>query len=106
MSHAHLSGFRTGQDNIKLFKFDIHAPVFFSSIGLILAFVICTLQFPEQTNQLLSDFRGWNLTNFDQFMILAVNVILVFCLVVMVLPFGAIRPVSYTHLTLPTICSV
>jgi BCCT family betaine/carnitine transporter len=91
MFSSNQSSFTTGQDNIRFFKFDIHAPVFFSSVGLILAFVIFTLQFPEQTNQILSDFRAWNLSNFDQFMIAAVNFILLFCLMLMVMPIGSIR---------------
>ena len=44
---AYKSLHKIGQDNIKIFGFDAHNPVFFSCAGLTLLFVALTLLFPE-----------------------------------------------------------
>ena len=85
------SDYLTGQDNIRLWGLDIHNPVFFISASLILAFVITTLLFSQSANEILASARAWSLINFDSFMMLAVNCLLLFCLVLIVLPVGRIR---------------
>ena len=91
MTKALESDYLTGQDNIRLWGLDIHNPVFFISASLILAFVITTLLFSQSANEMLASARAWCLINFDSFMMLAVNGLLLFCLVLIVLPVGRIR---------------
>ncbi len=91
MSNQYQANFVSGQNNIRLFNFDIHAVVFFASVGLIMAFVIWTLQFPDQANQTLTSFRAWNIAKFDAFMLASVDFLLIFCLLLMLLPQGGVR---------------
>ena len=91
MTKALESDYLIGQDNIRLWGLDIHNPVFFISASLILAFVITTLLFSQSANEILASARAWSLVNFDSFMMLAVNGLLLFCLVLIVLPVGRIR---------------
>ena len=83
--------FEMGQDNIRPFGLDIHNPVFLISSLVIIVFVLLALANQEAT----ADFFGWlrpMLTSeFDWFLVLSVDVILLFCLVLIVLPVGSIR---------------
>ncbi len=80
-----------GQDNIKRYGLDIHAPVFTVSAVLILLFVIVTLLNPELANQSLSASKAWCLEHFDWFFMGAANAILLFCLFLILSPVGKIR---------------
>lgn len=91
MTKQYQSDYQTGEDNIKLWGMDIHNPVFFISSSLIIAFVVTTLVFTTQANEVLSAARAWSLATFDGFMITAVNALLLFCLALIVLPLGRIR---------------
>lgn len=91
MVKPYQSDYETGQDNIKLLGLDMHNPVFFISSSLIILFVIITLQFTEQTNQVLTTVRAWSLSTFDGFVMIAVNALLVFCIALIALPVGKIR---------------
>jgi len=91
MTKQYQSDYQTGDDNIQVWGMDIHNPVFFISSSLIITFVVATLVFSEQANELLSTARAWSLATFDGFMITAVNGLLLFCLLLVVLPLGRIR---------------
>ena len=85
------SDYLTGQDNVRVWGMDVHNPVFFVSASLILTFVITTLLFTQTANELLGIARAWSLINFDGFMMITVNGLLLFCVVLIVLPVGTIR---------------
>ena len=91
MAKQYQSKYQTGEDNIQVWGMDIHNPVFFISSSLIIAFVVITLIFTDQANELLSAARAWCLASFDGFMMTAVNALLIFCVALIVLPVGAIR---------------
>lgn len=91
MTKQYQSEYQTGEDNVQMWGMDIHNPVFFISSSLIIAFVVATLVFTDQANELLSAARAWCLASFDGFMMTAVNALLLFCLALIVLPVGAIR---------------
>jgi len=91
MAERYSSDFEAGEDNTQVFGLDIHTPVFLISSSLIIAFVIATLQYPEIANSWLSNVRLWCLTNFDSFMMVAVNALLIFCLALIISPMGKIR---------------
>ncbi|PWE34231.1 BCCT transporter [Maritimibacter sp. 55A14] len=84
-----------GQDNVDgrigPFGFDIHNPVFVISGLTIVAFVAYALIAPAQA----SDFFGWlrpALTStFDWFFLLSANIFVIFCLFLIVSPWGSVR---------------
>lgn len=87
--------YEIGQDNIEgavgPFGFDIHNPVFVISGGLVVLFVAYALAFPGQAE----DFFGWlrpALTStFDWFFLMAANIFVIFCLLLIVTPMGSVR---------------
>lgn len=81
---------RAGDHNTTQWGLDIHSPVFFSSAGLISIFVFLCIAFPIEANQALSVARNWCLSTFDSFMMISVNIFLLFCLLLIVLPVGRI----------------
>jgi len=95
MSAVRESDHEIGQDNIKAsigpFGLDIHNPVFLISGLGIFAFVIGTLMVPEAATDLFKAMRSWVTVNFDWFFLLAGNLFVLFCLLLIVTPMGSIR---------------
>jgi len=83
--------YELGQDNIRPLGLDIHNPVFLISSILIMAFVLVALANQEAASAFFGWLRPWLTSNFDWFLVLSVNVMLVFCLVLIVLPVGSVR---------------
>lgn len=81
---------RAGDHNTTRWGLDIHSPVFFSSAGLISIFVVLCVAFPQESNQALLVARNWSLTTFDSFMMVSINILLLFCLLLIVLPVGRV----------------
>ncbi|MBZ0123389.1 MAG: BCCT family transporter, partial [Roseovarius sp.] len=87
--------YEIGQDNIQArvgpFGLDIHNPVFVISGLVIVAFVAYALIAPQQAG----DFFGWlrpALTStFDWFFLWSANIFVVFCLLLIVSPYGSVR---------------
>ena len=87
--------YEIGQDNIVAkigpFGLDIHNPVFLISGLSVVAFVVYALLAPQQA----ADFFGWlrpALTStFDGFFLSAANIFVLFCLFLIVSPYGAVR---------------
>lgn len=83
--------YEVGQDNLQKYGLDIHNPVFPVSAGMIIAFVAFALLFPTVAD----DFFGWlrpALTaNFDWVFLIAGNIFVLFCLFLIVSPYGSIR---------------
>ena len=87
--------YEIGQDNIETqigpFGLDIHNPVFLISGLSVVAFVVYALLAPQQA----ADFFGWlrpTLTStFDGFFLSAANIFVLFCLFLIVSPYGAVR---------------
>ncbi|MCA1779835.1 MAG: BCCT family transporter [Xanthomonadaceae bacterium] len=83
--------YEIGQDNIEKWGFDLHSTVFFVSAFLIVAFVIGSLVFPEQSKVGLEAARNWVQTTFDWLFLSAGNIFVLFCIALIVLPVGSIR---------------
>jgi len=83
--------FKMGQDNIRPLGLDIHNPVFLISSLVIIAFVIASLANQEASAEFFGWLRPWLTSTFDWFLVLSVNVITLFCLVLIVLPVGSVR---------------
>ncbi|MBK1733811.1 glycine/betaine ABC transporter [Halorhodospira abdelmalekii] len=80
-----------GEQNIRPLGLDLHNPVFVTSAGLILAFLIGTLIFTDVANDALGAARAWSTSTFDWFFLGAGNLFVLFCLALIVLPVGKIR---------------
>ncbi|MGJ8583444.1 MAG: BCCT family transporter [Marinosulfonomonas sp.] len=87
--------YEIGQDNIQTqigpFGLDVHNPVFLIAGLSIFAFVIGTLMVPEQASALFSAMRNWVTGNFSWFFLLAGNIFVLFCLMLIVTPLGSVR---------------
>ncbi|KOO57871.1 BCCT transporter [Rheinheimera sp. KL1] len=87
--------YQVGQDNILVklgpFGLDIHNRVFLISGLSIVAFVIITLLFQNQTAPVFSAMRGWLTSNLDWFFISAANIFVLLCLALIVSPLGKVR---------------
>ena len=83
--------FELGQDNIRPFGLDIHNPVFLISSVLIAGFVILSLANQEASAAFFGWLRPMLTSEFDWFLVLSVDAMLIFCLALIVLPVGAVR---------------
>jgi len=83
--------YELGQDNVQLFGLDIHNPVFAISGLSIVAFVILTLMFQEDATAFFGWLRPFLTSTFDWFFLLSANIFVVFCIVLMLSPFGKVR---------------
>ncbi|MCP3675771.1 MAG: BCCT family transporter [Gammaproteobacteria bacterium] len=80
-----------GEENIQLSGFDLHHPVFLSSVILILVFVLGTLIFPDSARVAFEASKAWSINTFDWLFMIGINLILMVCLFIIVSPFGKIR---------------
>ena len=89
------TGYEIGQDNFEgsvgPIGFDIHNPVFMISGITIVAFVFYTLALPEQSGALFTWLFSAVTTGFDWFFIGAANIFVLFCLFLIVTPYGSVR---------------
>lgn len=80
-----------GEDNINVLGLELHNPVFFVTAIAVIAFVLFTLLFPEVSKLWLNGTKNWVVNSFDWFFISAANIMVVFCLLLIVSPYGNIR---------------
>ncbi|MEM6624560.1 MAG: BCCT family transporter [Pseudomonadota bacterium] len=80
-----------GENNIRPFGLDIHNPVFLISSLIIIAFVLLSLANQEDAAAFFGWLRPWLTSNFDWFLVGSVNIITLFCLVLIILPVGSVR---------------
>jgi len=83
--------YETGQDNISLMGLDVHNPVFFIAAVAVIGFIGATLIMPDQASAILLSTRDWVLSTFDWLFVSSVNLVFLFCLVVIVSPMGRLR---------------
>ena len=92
---SHDPGFQTdfelGQDNIRPFGLDIHNPVFLISSLVIIAFVLLALANQEASAAFFGWLRPFLTSEFDWFLVISVDIILLFCLALIFLPVGSVR---------------
>jgi len=88
----HNTDYSVGQDNIQKWGFDIHNPVFVISTCLILIFLTATLVSDSATAKATLDGLKWDIIGtFDTLFIWAGNFFVIFCLALIVSPYGKIR---------------
>jgi BCCT family betaine/carnitine transporter len=89
------TNYEIGQDNVEgsvgPFGFDIHNPVFLVSGATIVAFVFYALALPEQSAALFGWLRPAVTANFDWFFLLSADFFVLFCLFLIVSPWGSVR---------------
>lgn len=83
--------YEIGQDNVTPFGLDIHNPVFLVSGLSIIVFVLITLMFQEGATEFFGWLRPTLTSTFDWFFLSSANIFVLFCLMLMVTPFGKIR---------------
>ncbi len=87
--------YEIGQDNIVAkvgpFGLDIHNPVFVISGLVIIAFVAYALAAPSQASEFFGWLRPTLTSTFDWFFLWAANIFVVFCLLLIVTPWGSVR---------------
>ncbi|WP_417772653.1 BCCT family transporter [Stappia sp.] len=87
--------FEIGQDNLEgsvgPFGFDIHNPVFLISSLAIIAFVIYALAAPEQASSFFGALRPALTSTFDWFFMISANIFVLFCLMLIISPWGNVR---------------
>ena len=87
--------YRIGQDNIQRkigpFGLDIHNPVFVISGLVIIAFVAYALIAPTQAAEFFGWLRPALTSTFDWFFLLSANIFVLFCLFLIVSPWGSVR---------------
>jgi betaine/carnitine transporter, BCCT family len=95
--HAQIieTDYEIGQDNIETsigpFGLDIHNPVFLISGLAIVAFVFYALALPEQAEAVFGWMRPAITSNFDWFFLGAADFFVLFCLFLIVSPWGGVR---------------
>ena len=90
-SNHYQSSYRVGRDNVRILRMELHNPVFFITAFLTVAFVIGTLVLPQDAKVILDQAKNWSIDNFDWLVMISGNFFVVFCLLLIVLPFGKVR---------------
>ncbi|MGP9566052.1 BCCT family transporter [Halomonas sp. AOP5-B2-8] len=84
-----------GQDNIKgqfgPIGFDIHNRVFMVSALASATFIILTLLFPERAESIFQSIVAFSTGTLDWYFMILVDFFILFCLALVVLPYGSIR---------------
>jgi BCCT family betaine/carnitine transporter len=81
-----------GQDNVQKWGFDVHNPVFGISAGFIALLLVMTVIVDADTAKSALDGIKWSIINkFDWLFMWSGNIFVVFCLALIVTPFGKIR---------------
>ncbi|MGD8310746.1 MAG: BCCT family transporter, partial [Chromatiales bacterium] len=91
MPDRYETDYEVGQDNLQRWGMDIHHPVFWIAAILILVFVLGTLIVPEPAKGLFDGAKAWSINYFDWLFMVAGNIFVIFCLVLIFLPFGKVR---------------
>ena len=87
--------YEIGQDNIETqlgpFGLDIHNPVFLISGLSVVVFVIYALLAPDQAASFFGWLRPALTSTFDGFFLMSANIFVIFCLLLIVSPYGSVR---------------
>ncbi|MFB9134324.1 BCCT family transporter [Vibrio sp. AK197] len=84
--------YTVGQDNVQKWGFDVHNPVFGISAGLIGLFLLAAMFLDPHDTKTALDGIKWSIIGaFDWLFIWAGNIFVIFCLALIVSPFGKIR---------------
>lgn len=82
---------KVGENNVNILGLELHNPVFFVTAFAVIAFVLFTLLLPDISKLWLNGTKNWVVDSFDWLFISAANIMVVFCLLLIVSPYGNIR---------------
>ena len=86
------SDYTVGQDNVQKWGFDVHNPVFGFSAGLIALFLVAIMLVEPEVSKAALDGIKWQIIGaFDGLFMWSANIFVIFCLVLIVSPYGNIR---------------
>ncbi|MDE0620077.1 MAG: BCCT family transporter [Bryobacterales bacterium] len=85
------AGFGLGRDNVQVLGLDVHNPVFVVSSLTIIAFVAGALAFRDTVAGAFEALYVWLTSTFDWAFMAAGNLLVLFCLLIVVSPLGRIR---------------
>ncbi len=85
------TNYKVGQDNVRMMGLDIHNPVFLISTIIIFAFLIGSVVAGDAAGEFFGSLRKSITSTFDWFFLLAGNVFVIFCFVLIISPLGKIR---------------
>ncbi|MGQ4879436.1 BCCT family transporter [Billgrantia sp. LNSP4103-1] len=95
MSSDMQTDYTVGQDNIEgrlgPIGFDIHNRVFVVSALASVVFIILTLLFPEKAGDIFQSIVGFATGTLDWYFMLVVDFFILFCIALVILPYGAVR---------------
>ncbi|GAB7220207.1 BCCT family transporter [Vibrio comitans] len=84
--------YQIGQDNVQKWGFDVHNAVFSASAGLTIVFLLAMVFLDADTAKSALDGLKWQIIgSFDALFIWAGNIFVIFCLGLIVSPYGKIR---------------
>ncbi|QFI37183.1 BCCT family transporter [Moritella marina ATCC 15381] len=84
--------YTVGQDNVQKWGFDVHNPVFGISASLIGLFLVAILLVDAETSKSVLDGIKWQIIGtFDSLFMWSANIFVIFCLGLVVSPYGKIR---------------
>lgn len=84
--------YTVGQDNVKKWGFDVHNPVFGISAGLVCLFLLIILVVDPELSKGFLDGIKWQIIGaFDGLFMWSANIFVIFCLALVVSPYGKIR---------------
>ncbi|MEJ6077796.1 BCCT family transporter [Vibrio sp. 1-Bac 57] len=84
--------YTVGQDNVQKWGFDVHNPVFGFSAGLIALFLVAIMLVEPEVSKAALDGIKWQIIGaFDGLFMWSANIFVIFCLVLIVSPYGKIR---------------
>ena len=75
----------------KIFKYDIHPWVFFGGAGIIIIGVVFALALGTTAEEIFGGIQGWIATTTGWFFVLVMNVVLIFCIILMLSKYGSLR---------------
>ncbi len=83
--------YELGQSNLQRWGMDVHHPVFWVSSGLVILFVLGVLMAPEAAKGAFDGAKWWSIGAFDWLFMVAGNIFVIFCLLLIFLPVGKVR---------------
>ncbi len=84
--------YTVGQDNVQKWGLDVHNAVFSLSAGLVLLFLVAALVVDPAIAKAALDGLKWDIIgSFDAFFMWSGNIFVIFCLALLVSPYGKIR---------------
>ena len=86
--------YEIGQDNIQhqgKIPYDIHNPVFVISAGMVLLFTVVTMLFATSLEPYFTDLRNTITSGLDWFFLIAGNIFVLTCVILIFSPYGKIR---------------